>query len=283
MASRLSRRQVLGMGAGSLAAGVAWANDGAAVPRYQASAAPRTSSGGRPYWEQSYSGGPLGVGPLPPGVAGGRYRPGVVPSGPALRFRIVDGVKVFHVIAEEVDHAFDSGLRAKCWGYNGRVNGTVIEVVEGERIRVYVTNRLPMPTSVHWHGIYLPNGMDGVGGLTQPYIQAGETAKYEWTLRQHGTFMFPSHHDEMTQMGMGLIGMFVIHPRHPSADARVDRDFSLMISEWSVKAGTARPNTLEMTDFNVLTINGKVFPSTAPLVCKTGDRVRLRLANLAPT
>ena len=118
----------------------------------------------------------------------------------------------------------------------------------------------------------LPNGMDGVGGLTQPYIKAGETAKYEWTLRQYGTFMFHSHHDEMTQMGMGLIGMFVVHPRNPSPEYRVDRDFSLMISEWAVKAGTARPNTLEMTDFNVLTINGKVFPSTAPLVCRTGDQ-----------
>jgi manganese oxidase len=92
--------------------------------------------------------------------------------------------------------------------------------------------------------------------------------------------MFHSHHDEMTQMGMGMIGMFIIHPRNPSPDYRVHRDFSLMVSEWAVKAGTARPNTLEMTDFNVLTINGKVFPSTAPLVCKTGDRVRLRLGNL---
>ena len=195
----------------------------------------------------------------------------------------IDGVKVFHVIAEEVDHAFDSGLRAHCWGYNGRVNGTVIEAVEGERIRIYVTNRLPVPTSTHWHGIYLPNGMDGVGGLTQPYTKAGETTKYEWTLRQYGTFMFHSHHDEMTQMGMGLIGMFIIHPRHPSPDYRVDRDFSLMVSEWSIKAGTARPNTVEMSDFNVLTINGKVFPSTAPLVCRTGDRVRLRLGNLGAT
>ena len=147
-------------------------------------------------------------------------------------------------------------------------------------VRIYVTNRLPVATSVHWHGLYLPNGMDGVGGLTQPYIKAGETGRYEWTLRQYGSFMFHAHHDEMTQMGMGLIGMFVVHPRNPSADYRVDRDFSLMISEWSVKAGTSRPNTLEMTDFNVLTINGKVFPSTAPLVCKTGDRVRLRLGNL---
>ena len=95
--------------------------------------------------------------------------------------------------------------------------------------------------------------------------------------------MFHSHHDEMTQMGMGLIGMFIIHPRNPSPEYRVDRDFSLMISEWAIEAGTARPNTLEMNDFNVLTINGKVFPSTAPLVCKTGDKVRIRLGNLGAT
>lgn len=285
MATRLSRRHLLGIGAASLASGLAWPQEGHARSpsgsvRYQPESAPPRAQGSRPYWDKSYSGGRVGVAPLAPGLPGEHYKPVVVPNGAALSFKVVNGVKVFHVILDEVDHAFDSGLRAKCWGYNGRVNSSVIEAVEGERVRIYVTNRLPMPTSVHWHGIYLPNGMDGVAGLTQPYIKAGETAKYEFTLRQHGSFMFHSHHDEMTQMGMGLIGMFVIHPRNPSSEYRVDRDFSLMISEWSVKAGTARPNTLEMTEFNVLTINGKVFPSTAPLVCKTGDRVRFRLGNL---
>src|SRR5262245_6500868 len=280
MTRRLSRRQILSIGAGTLAAGVVSRTDGEARSSRAPVPTGTPSRGERAYWEKSYSGGPVDVPPLPPGHPGDQYKPVVVPNGGALPFKVVDGVKVFHLVIDEVDHAFDSGLRAKCWGYNGRVNSTVIETVDGERIRVYVTNRLPMPTSVHWHGIYLPNGMDGVGGLTQPYIKAGETAKYEWTLRQHGTFMFHSHHDEMTQMGMGLIGMFVIHPRNPTRDHRVDRDFSLLVSEWSVKAGTARPNTLEMTDFNVLTINGRVFPSTAPLVCKTGDRVRIRIGNL---
>jgi FtsP/CotA-like multicopper oxidase with cupredoxin domain len=287
MANRLSRRQVLGIGAASLANGVwprqGYGKDPGRLAQYQPAAASPKSGGDRSHWQRTYSGGPLDVAPLPPGLPGEHYKPVVVPNGAVLPFKVVDGVKVFHLIAGEVDHAFDSGLRAHCWGYNGRVNATVIEAVEGERVRVYVTNRLPVATSVHWHGIYLPNGMDGVGGLTQPYIKAGETTKYEWTLRQHGTFMFHSHLDEMTQMGMGLIGMFIIHPRHPSPDYRVDRDFALMISEWSVKAGTARPNTVEMNDFNVLTINGKVFPSTAPLVCKTGDRVRLRLGNLGAT
>jgi FtsP/CotA-like multicopper oxidase with cupredoxin domain len=281
MPKRFTRRQMLGMGAGSLAAGVLTNTQGHAQPaEYRPARMQASSHGGGEYWAKSYSGGPPDVTPLPPGLPGDHYRPVLVPNGAALPFKVVDGVKVFHVIVEELDHAFDTGLRAKCWGYNGRVNSTVIEAVEGERVRVYVTNRLPVPTSIHWHGMYLPNGMDGVAGLTQPYIKAGETGKYEWTLRQHGSLMFHSHHDEMTQMGMGLLGMFIAHPRTPSPDYRVDRDFSLMVSEWSIKAGTARPNTLEMTDFNILTINGKVFPSTAPLVCKTGDRVRIRIGNL---
>jgi hypothetical protein len=287
MAKRISRREILGLGAATIAGGVAlWGKEsGASAHRqgtaeYRPAAGQQKSQGGRVYWEKSYSGGPIDVKPLAPVLPGKGYKPVVVPDGGALPFKIVDGVKVFHLIAEEVDHYFDSGLRAKCWGYNGRVNSTVIEAVEGERIRIYVTNRLPVATSVHWHGLYLPNGMDGVGGLTQPYIKSGETVKYEWTLRQHGTFMFHSHHDEMTQMGMGLIGNFVVHPRNPSPEYRVDRDFSLMISEWVIEAGTARPNTVKDSGFNVLTINGKVFPSTSPLVCKTGDRVRLRLGNL---
>jgi FtsP/CotA-like multicopper oxidase with cupredoxin domain len=184
MTTRLSRRQVLGIGAASLAAGIVWPKRGHAkrhggAAQYQPAPAQPKSAGGRPYWQETYSGGPIDVAPLSPGLPGDHYKPVVVPNGAALPFKVVDGVKVFHLIAGEVDHTFDPGLRASCWGYNGRVNSTVIEAVEGERIRIYVTNRLPVATSVHWHGVYLPNGMDGVGGLTQPYVKAGETAKYE--------------------------------------------------------------------------------------------------------
>ncbi len=279
MKSIMSRRRMLGIGVAGLAGGLALKQNqaDAQTPGGPARAANNQQ---RSYWEKSYSGGRIDVKPLAPGLPGKDYAPVVVPNGAALPFKIVGGVKVFHLVAEEVDHAFDPGLRAGCWGFNGRVNGTVIEAVEGERVRIYVTNRLPAATSIHWHGFYLPNGMDGAGGLTQPYIQPGATAKYEWTLRQHGTQMFHSHHDEMTQMGMGMIGLFVVHPRNPPPQNRVERDFALLLSEWTIEAGTARPNTLKMNDFNVLTINGKVFPSTAPLVCKTGDRVRIRLGNL---
>jgi FtsP/CotA-like multicopper oxidase with cupredoxin domain len=232
-------------------------------------------------WDASYSGGPVDVPPLPPGLPGKDYHPVVVPNGSVLPFKVVDGVKVFHLIAEPLDHEFAPGLRAKCWGYSGRVNATVIEAVQGDRVRIYVTNRLPAPTTVHWHGMYLPSGMDGVSGLTQRPIPPGKTFKYEWTLRQSGTFMYHSHHDSMTQEGLGLLGIFVIHPRLPTPDARVDRDFCLLLSEWRIDPGTSRPNPNEMTDFNLLTMNGRAFPGTEPLVVRLNDRVRIRIGNLS--
>ena len=176
---------------------------------------------------------------------------------------------------------FAPGLKATCWGYSGHVHGPTIEAVEGDRVRVYVTNRLAAPTTVHWHGVYLPSGMDGVGGLNQEAILTGETFKYEWTFRQSGTFMYHSHHDEMTQMAMGLTGMIVVHPRRPPSGYAVDRDFVIMLHEWKLEPGTQRPDPNEMTDFNVLTMNAKTFPGTVPLVCKTGDRVRIRFGNLS--
>ena len=122
--------------------------------------------------------------------------------------------------------------------------------------------------------------MDGVAGLSQKNIEPGETYKYEFQLRQHGTYMYHSHSDDMTQMGLGMMGMFIIHPRNP-AGPKADRDFALMLSEWRIDVGTMRPNPIEMTDFNVLTFNGRVFPGTAPLVAKFGDRVRIRFGNLS--
>jgi manganese oxidase len=216
---------------------------------------------------------------LPPGQPSRDYTPVITPNSFSLPWKIVDGVKVFHLIAEPVEHEFAPGLKAHCWGYNGHVHGPTIEAVEGDRVRIYVTNRLPTGTSVHWHGVLLPNGMDGVAGLTQKIIRPGETFKYEFTLRQHGTQMYHSHHDEMTQMALGTVGPFVIHPRNPKGP-RPDRDFAFMTHEWQLIVGTQRPNPNQMTDFNIFTFNAKVFPATEPMVAKLGDRVRIRLINL---
>ncbi len=217
---------------------------------------------------------------LPPGEPGRDYTPVIVPNGWTLPFKVVDGVKVFHLVAEEVEHEFAEGLKATCWGYNGSVHGPVIEACEGDRIRIFMTNKLKALTATHWHGLLIPSGMDGVGGLTQRAIKPGETFMYEFTLRQPGTCMYHAHHDEMTQMGLGMTGLFVIHPR-TKASERPDRDYALMLHEWALAVGASRPDPNEMSDFNVLTINGKIFPATRPLVAQVGERVRIRIGNLS--
>lgn len=209
-----------------------------------------------------------------------RYRPVVTPNGIAAPYRIVGGTKIFHLIAEPIDeHEFAPGLKSPVWGYNGRTPGPTIEAVEGDRVRIYVTNRLPEPTSVHWHGFILPNGMDGVGGLNQRYIRPGETFKYEFECRYPGTYMYHPHVDEMIQMGMGLQGLFIVHERRPRR--RIDRDFAILLSEWMVPIGARRPDPREREEFNVLTMNSKAFPGTEPLVVRTGQRVRIRIGNLS--
>jgi hypothetical protein len=150
--------------------------------------------------------------------------------------------------------------------------------VEGDRVRIFVTNRLPEHTSIHWHGILLPYGMDGVSGLTQPPIGPGETFAYEFTLNESGTRFYHPHADEVVQLSMGMMGMFIIHPRGP---ATVERDFAYVLHNWAVHPGTSRPDPSVMTDFDLWTLNSKVFPATDPMVVRTGQRVRIRVANLS--
>jgi FtsP/CotA-like multicopper oxidase with cupredoxin domain len=188
--------------------------------------------------------------------------------------------KIFHLRAEPVKHTIAPGLDVEAWGYNGTTPGPLLEAVEGDRVRIYVTNKLREATSIHWHGIFVPNGMDGVGGLTQAPIAPGKTFKYEFTFDRAGTFMYHPHVDEMTQIALGMMGIIVVHPRAPEK-ARV-RDYALMLHEWKIPIGTRRADPLAMNDFNVLTINGKAFPATQPLLAETGDLVRIRFANLGP-
>lgn len=214
-------------------------------------------------------------------VAPGGQRAVLTPNGSTLPWRVVDGVKVGHLVAGPVEHEFAPGLRAECWGYNGTTPGPTIEAVEGDRLRIYVSNTLPEPTTVHWHGLILPNGMDGVAGLNQAPIEPGETFVYEFTARYPGTYMYHPHFDEMTQIALGMTGMFIVHPRRARGPS-VDRDFALMTHEFRLDVGARRPDPNEMKDFNVLTFNSKAFPGTAPLVVGRGERVRIRLGNLSP-
>ena len=218
--------------------------------------------------------------PMPPGVAHQDYTPAVVPNGSTAKFKVVDGVKVFHLTLEPIEWEVAEGLKIHTWGVNGTVPGPMIELTQGDRVRIYVTNRLPSPTTIHWHGVLLPCGMDGVAGVTQPAIPCDETYLYEFTFPDSGTFMYHPHYDSMTQEGMGLTGMIIVHKREPDVSKRPDRDFVIMLHEWNVDVGTAKPNTLKM-GFNILTMNGKVMPATEPLVAELGDTVWVRYGNLS--
>jgi hypothetical protein len=190
---------------------------------------------------------------------------------------LIDGAKEFHLVCDVVRRQFLPWREPfNVWGYNGSMPGPTIEVNEGDRVRLVVENRLPEPTSMHWHGLEVPPDMDGVPGLGQDLIPPGGVYVYEYTLRQHGTFFYHSHLP-MQEM-MGMIGLFVIHPRSSYAP-RVDRDFGLVFQEFAILPNNPTPNTLAM-EFNWLTINGKVGPATTPMLVKQGERVRLRMVNL---
>ncbi len=223
--------------------------------------------------------------PSHPGV-GRPYNPVVTLNGWTLPFRMRAGWKEFHLVAEPVERELAPGMKARLWGYNGQSPGPTIEVVEGDFVRIFVTNKLPEQTTIHWHGQRLPNGMDGVAGLSQPYIAPGKTFVYEFEARRPGTFMYHPHADEMVQMAMGMMGFWVTHPRDPRRapgyqDA--DRDFCLLLNAYDIEPGSATPKVNTMTDFNLWTFNSRVFPGIDPMVCRLGDRVRVRVGNLTMT
>ena len=221
--------------------------------------------------------------PLVPGT-GRPYNPVVTLNGWTLPWRMNGGVKEFHLVAEPVVREMAPGFKAHLWGYNGQSPGPTIEVVEGDRVRIFVTNRLPERTSIHWHGQRLPNGMDGVAGLSQAPIEAGKTFVYEFVARRPGTFMYHPHADEMTQMAMGMMGFWVTHPKvkHP-AIADVDRDFCFLLNAYDVEPGSYTPKIVTMLDFNLWSWNSRVFPGIDSLNVRLGDRVRVRMGNLTMT
>jgi FtsP/CotA-like multicopper oxidase with cupredoxin domain len=221
--------------------------------------------------------------PLQP-ITGRPYNPVVTLNGWTLPWRMNQGVKEFHLVAEPVVREIAPGMNATLWGYNGQSPGPTIEVVEGDRVRIFVTNKLPEHTTVHWHGQRLPNGMDGVGGLNQPAIPVGKTFVYEFEARRPGTFMYHPHADEMTQMAMGMMGFWVTHPKnqHPLIDT-VQRDFCIMLNAYDIDPGSSTPKINTMLDFNLWTWNSRAFPGIDSLNVRLNDKVRVRVGNLTMT
>ncbi len=178
------------------------------------------------------TGGPVGSatdrGMLVPGLgtAGKAPVPVIVPDlSEKVPWKLVDGVKEFHLYCRHTRREVLPDLYIDVWGFNDLMPGPTIEVMQGDRVRIWVHNDLPESTGIHWHGLEIPVAMDGVPGLTQPPIPPGGLQAYEFTLHQTGTFFYHSH--DAMQDGMGMVGLFLIHPKQ-AHEPRVDRDFALI-------------------------------------------------------
>ena len=263
-----NRRQFLGRIGSGAAAGLFGA---ALASRVRAASLPEAPLQDKPAMQP----------PLAP-PNGRPYNPVVTLNGWTLPWRMKEGWKEFHLVAEPVVRELAPGMKANLWGYNGQSPGPTIECVEGDRIRIFVTNKLPEHTTIHWHGVLLPSGMDGVGGLVQPHIKPGQTFVYEFQMKKSGTFMYHPHADEMVQMAMGMMGFIVVHPKDPGY-MRVDRDFCFLINAFDIDPGSYTPRISTMLDFNLWAWNSRVFPGIDHLAVRRGDRVRIRMGNLTMT
>lgn len=204
-------------------------------------------------------------------------------GGERLPYTVVDGVWVFELTAKPVRWEILPGRRVTAWTYNGTVPGPEIRVPYGQRVRIVVENELPEPTAVHWHGIDVPNAMDGVPDVTQAPIEPGGSFTYEFDAvpaggdPAGGTFFYHSHADEDRQVGLGLSGAFVIEPKQPQ---RYDVEKTILIQEWTLNAATGETwPAMEMPGMlpNFFTLNGKSFPATETVEMRVGQRALFRL------
>ena len=172
------------------------------------------------------------------------------------------GVKVFHLTAAQVRWSPVKGQTVTAWAYNGSVPGPEIRVTEGDHVRVIVRNLLPEGTTVHFHGLFVPNNMDGVPMVTQDPIKPGATFIYEFTAAPVGTHQYHSHMDDLKQVTSGLYGPFIVDPK--ISRVHYTREFTLIPADGLLG----------------FVINGKSFPDTTPLVVHLNDRVRIRMINM---
>lgn len=220
------------------------------------------------------------LGKLVPGLR----KPGLPPvpfEAPDLAkvpWEMVDGRKEFHLVCEAVSRELLPGFTMNFFGYNGSMPGPVIEATQGDRLRIVVHNKLPEPTSVHWHGFEVPNHMDGIPFVVQDPIMPGKSFVYEFDLHQAGTFFYHSH--VAMQEAFGMAGFFIVHPA-ATWEPRVDRDIGLMFQNFMIDPATNVPNSQAM-DWNWQTINGRSGPFTTPMVVQHGERVRIRILDFSP-
>lgn len=206
----------------------------------------------------------------------------VIPTGQTREFELT---------VQEADWELLPGVVTRAVTFNGTVPGPTIRVTEGDMVEIAVTNALDEPTSIHWHGLHVPNDQDGVAGVTQPPIAAGETFSYKFIAPHAGTFMYHAHGDRSReQIDRGLYAPFIIDPAGGDT-IKADKDITLMLGNWMIGDETGSMPGMDMgndnaamsMEYDYFTINGKSFPATAPIEVDEGQLVRLRFLNPSQT
>lgn len=194
-----------------------------------------------------------------------------------LEPRIEDSVKVFDLDVSVIEWNILSYERVAAYAFNRQVPGPRIRVTQGDRVRFNVTNNLPEPTSVHWHGMVLPNVMDGAGEVTQEPIAPGDSYVYEFTVSQWGTYFYHSHLEPDRQQALGMYGALIIDPADPSLEPEYDLEYTIQLQEWLEREGYTYPAMLmEGALPNFFTINGKAYPDTDTINMRVGERLLVR-------
>jgi FtsP/CotA-like multicopper oxidase with cupredoxin domain len=203
-------------------------------------------------------------------------------NGWTLPWRMNNGVKEFHLVAEPVLREMAPGFTAHLWGYNGQSPGPTIEVVEGDKVRCSSPTGCPSARASTGTASACPTAWTASPASRSPPSKPGKTFVYEFVARRAGTFMYHPHADEMVQMAMGMMGFWVTHPRDAHAIARSIAT-TCSCSTRTTSPGASVPKTSTMTDFNLWSWNSRAFPGIAPLVARQHERVRIRVGNLTMT
>jgi FtsP/CotA-like multicopper oxidase with cupredoxin domain len=196
-----------------------------------------------------------------------------------LEPRLENGVKVFDFDVSVIKWNILPTQQVMAYAVNHQVPGPRIRVTEGDRIRINVTNHLPESTTIHWHGLIVPNAMDGPAEITQDPIEPGESFSYEFTTQQYGTYFYHSHDHPDRQQALGLYGALIIDPKDPAVDTAFDYDQELVVQlqEWLERKGYTFPAMpMDGGQPNFFTINGKAYPATETVHMRVGEKLRVR-------
>jgi len=191
--------------------------------------------------------------------------------------RIENGVKIFELNASVIRWNILPFKQVMAYAFNHQVPGPRIRITEGDRVRIIVKNNLPEATTVHWHGLIVPNQMDGPADITQAPIEPGQSYTYEFSAQQYGTYMYHTHKHPDRQQALGMYGALIIDPKNAAAKSAYDLEYTIQLQEWLEREGYTFPAMLMEGGLpNYFTINGKAYPETETINLKLGQKILIR-------